>query len=95
MLKEVLASRAPNATRSDQKAAWLQSIGMSLTKYVNIKLLPVFHNGMSSIVSTLRSAAQLNAVLCNDVDNFALPLVTPLRSENDCCHVCGVRESHV
>lgn len=59
-----------------------------LTEDVNVELLAVLHDRMTSIMTTLRAAAQLDAVLCNDIDNLSLPLVTP--AENSVVSIGGV-----
>ena len=57
-----------------------------LTQNVNVKGGAVLHDGVARIVTTLGSAAQLHA-LGQDIDNLALALVTPLRSEYNCRHL--------
>lgn len=46
----------------------------SLTQNVDVKRLPIFHNGVSSIVTALRSAAELYSFAQN-INDLALAFV--------------------
>jgi len=54
---------------------------------MDIECRAILDNGMASIVTTLRSAAQLHAV-AQHIDNLAFALVTPLRAQNYRRHRC-------
>ena len=50
----------------------------ALTQDVYVKSSPIFHNRVSSIVASLRSAAELNAV-AQDIYDLPFDFITPLR----------------
>jgi hypothetical protein len=67
---------------------FVKCLPCSLTQNVYIKRRPILHNRVTRIVPTLRSAAQLNALAGNDIDDFAFAFITPLRSKDNSRHGC-------
>jgi hypothetical protein len=57
-----------------------------LTQDVHVKRRSIFDNRVTGVVSTLCATAQLDAAAGDDIDDFALAFITPLRAEDDGRH---------